>query len=70
MDDLGAAEAPPEGAPPSTSSKPTSTSTSTTTMLVSPPPTGEKENADPLQVCWEVESNSHRWGHDLISSSH
>ena len=54
MDDLGAAEAPPEATASSSSlSGPTSTLPPTTTMLESP--TGEKENADPLQVRQEIQ---------------
>ena len=69
MDDLGAAEAPPERAAVLSSSEPTQTST---TMNVSPPPTGEKENADALQVRHlNLSSNKRRFGsrHDSCEPS-
>ena len=59
MDDLGAAEAPPEGA----ASWPLSEPTPTPPPPSNVSPTGEEENADPLQVrLLEFRSNARRVG--------
>lgn len=52
MDDLGAAEAPSE--PAAASSGPSTLTLPPTTTTTLESPTGEKENADPLQVSHEI----------------